>query len=104
MKPDDSNIDIWGYAVDSSLLIMANLDPAHTQAVQAYDIFELHDLRVEVICPPNERILCGAKDGDYFVLEGEMLKFPPGQGFSIYSLSTDITETWVGSGSNVLPS
>jgi len=58
-----------------------------TSDAKADDTFELYDLRVEVICPPNERILCGAKDGDYFTLEGEMLKLPPGQGISIYSLS-----------------
>lgn len=51
------------------------------------ETFQLYDLRVEVICPPGERILCGAKEGDYFTLEGEMLRLPPGQGFSIYSLS-----------------
>ncbi|KAJ7430582.1 hypothetical protein B0H11DRAFT_924529 [Mycena galericulata] len=50
------------------------------------DTFELYDLRVEVVCPPGQRILCGAKEGDYFTLEGEMLYLPPGQGFSIYSL------------------
>ena len=50
------------------------------------DSFELYDLRVEVICPPGERILCGAKEGDHFILEGEMLRLPEGQGFSIYSL------------------
>ena len=48
--------------------------------------FQLYDLRVEVVCPPGKRILCGAKPGDYFTLEGELLKLPPGQGFSIYSL------------------
>ena len=71
---------------------MASPDPAlaHAQVVKADDSFELYDLRVEIICPPNERILCGAKDGDYFTLEGEMLKLPPGQGISIYSLSTDM--------------
>ncbi|KAI0632466.1 hypothetical protein C8Q77DRAFT_1060401 [Trametes polyzona] len=50
------------------------------------DTFQLYDLRVEVICPPGERIMCGAKEGDYFMLEGEMLYLPPGQGISIYSL------------------
>lgn len=53
------------------------------------DTFDLYDLRVEVICPPGERIMCGAKEGDYFTLEGEMLHLPPGQGFSIYSLGMD---------------
>jgi len=38
------------------------------------------------MCPSGERILCGAKEGDHFTLEGEMLYLPPGQGFSIYSL------------------
>ena len=71
---------------------MATSDP------KADDTFELYDLRVEVICPPNERILCGAKDGDYFTLEGEMLKLPPGQGISIYSLGMDLrtsSQAWV---------
>jgi uncharacterized repeat protein (TIGR04076 family) len=52
----------------------------------AHDAFELWDLRVDVICPPGERVLCGARPGDFFELHGEMLKLPPGQGFSIYSL------------------
>lgn len=50
------------------------------------DTFTLYDLRVEVVCPPGSRIMCGAKEGDYFTLEGEMLYLPPGQGISIYSL------------------
>jgi uncharacterized repeat protein (TIGR04076 family) len=49
--------------------------------------FELYDLRVEVVSPPGEAIYCGARPGDYFELHGEMLKLPPGQGFSIYSLA-----------------
>ena len=32
--------------------------------------------------------MCGAKEGDHFTLEGEMLYLPPGQGISIYSLGT----------------
>lgn len=52
----------------------------------ATDNFELYDLHVEVICPPGERIYCGAKAGDHFFLRGEMLHLPEGQGFSIYSL------------------
>ena len=50
------------------------------------DSFELYDLRVEVVCPPGARIICGAKMGDYFELQGEMLHIPQGQGISIYSL------------------
>jgi uncharacterized repeat protein (TIGR04076 family) len=49
--------------------------------------FELYDLRIEVIGPPDQAIYCGARLGDYFELQGEMLKLPPGQGFSIYSLA-----------------
>ncbi|PIA95596.1 hypothetical protein CB0940_10842 [Cercospora beticola] len=51
------------------------------------DSFELFDLKVEVICPPDAKIYCGAKEGDHFYLRGEMLHLPEGQGFSIYSLS-----------------
>lgn len=54
----------------------------------ADDAFELYDLRVEVVCPPGERIMCGAKEGDYFTLEGEMMYLPAGQGISIYSLGS----------------
>jgi len=50
------------------------------------DSFELYDLKVEVVCPPGEKIICGAKAGDYFTLQGEMLYLPAGQGISIYSL------------------
>ena len=49
--------------------------------------FELYDLRVEVVSPADSPIYCGANPGDYFELQGEMLKLPPGQGFSIYSLA-----------------
>ena len=49
--------------------------------------FDLYDLRVEVVGPPDKQIYCGAKIGDYFDLHGEMLILPPGQGFSIYSLA-----------------
>lgn len=49
--------------------------------------FELYDLRVEVVGPADKAIYCGASLGDYFELHGEMLKLPPGQGFSIYSLA-----------------
>jgi len=51
------------------------------------DGFELYDLKVEVVAPPGARIYCGAKPGDYFELQGEMLHLPAGQGFSIYSLA-----------------
>jgi uncharacterized repeat protein (TIGR04076 family) len=51
------------------------------------DSFDLYDLRVEVIVPAGGAVYCGAKPGDHFELRGEMLHLPPGQGFSIYSLS-----------------
>lgn len=50
------------------------------------DSFQLYDLRVEVVCAPGERILCGAKEGDHFTVQGEMLYLPEGQGISFYSL------------------
>ena len=55
--------------------------------MNADDFFELFDLRVDVVVPPDGRVLCGAKAGDHFLLAGEMLHLPPGQGFSIYSLA-----------------
>lgn len=58
------------------------------------DTFQLYDLRIEVVCPPGERIMCGAKEGDYFTLEGEMLYLPPGQGISIYSLGERQQSGW----------
>lgn len=77
--------------------LMARPNPTHTHTARADDTFELYDLKVEVVCPPNERILCGAKDGDYFLLEGEMLKLPPSQGI-FYSLSTTaktLVKVWI---------
>ena len=54
------------------------------------DHFDLYDLRVEVVAPPNARLYCGAVPGDYFELRGEMLTLPPGQGMSIYSIASVI--------------
>jgi uncharacterized repeat protein (TIGR04076 family) len=51
------------------------------------DVFELFDLRVEAVVSPGARVYCGAREGDYFELKGEMLTLPPGQGISIYSLA-----------------
>lgn len=67
---------------------MSDADSNDTRKVEERSpCFELYDLRVEVIAPPGARVLCGAKPGDWFELRGEMLYLPPGQGFSIYSLS-----------------
>lgn len=51
------------------------------------DEFELYDLRVEVVVPDGRKIQCNAKAGDWFEVRGELLHFPPGQGFSMYSLA-----------------
>jgi uncharacterized repeat protein (TIGR04076 family) len=51
------------------------------------DSFEVFDLRVEVVGPADQKIYCGAHLGDHFEVRGEMLHFPPGQGFSMYSLA-----------------
>ena len=54
------------------------------------DSFELYDLHVQVVVPPeraHERILCDAQVGDSFEVRGELLHFPPGQAFSMYSLA-----------------
>lgn len=51
------------------------------------DAFELYDLKVEVVAPPGAKLYCSSKVGDSFELHGEVLHFPDGQGFSIYSLA-----------------
>ena len=71
-----------------SLVLLQSM--ASSRSSPPADTFQLYDLRVEVICPPGERILCGAKEGDHFILEGEMLHLPPDQGFSIYSLGKPV--------------
>ncbi len=49
--------------------------------------FELFDLRVEVTAPAGARLWCGSKAGDFFEVQGEMLRFQPGMDFSLYSLA-----------------
>lgn len=51
------------------------------------DVFELFDLRVEVVAPAGAKLWCGSKIGDYFDVHGEMLQFQPGMMFSLYSLA-----------------
>jgi uncharacterized repeat protein (TIGR04076 family) len=53
----------------------------------ADDRFELFDLRVEVVAPEGVPIQCNARVGDWFEVRGELLHFPPGQPFSMYSLA-----------------
>ena len=59
--------------------------PAVPEAVD--DRFELVDLRVEVVAPEGVPIQCNARVGDWFEVRGELLHFPPGQPFSMYSLA-----------------
>lgn len=51
------------------------------------DEFELYDLRVEVVVHDDRKIQCNAQVGDYFEVRGELLHFPDGQAFSMYSLA-----------------
>jgi uncharacterized repeat protein (TIGR04076 family) len=61
--------------------------PSGGQSPADAGTYELHDLRVEVVGTEGGPIWCGAKLGDWFELQGEMMFLPPGQGFSIYSLA-----------------
>ena len=57
-----------------------------TDATLGPDEFLLYDLRVEVVA--NDRpMVCGHRAGDAFLVEGEMLRFPDGQGFPLYALA-----------------
>ncbi|MGF1627458.1 MAG: TIGR04076 family protein [Alphaproteobacteria bacterium] len=50
------------------------------------DSFELYDLKVEIVA--GDRPTMGDyKPGDHFILSGEMMTLPRGQGFSIYALA-----------------
>ena len=64
---------------------MTTLTPPATPGID--DTFELYDLRVEVVAPDGARLYCGARIGDHFVVEGELLRMPANQGFSLYSLA-----------------
>lgn len=50
------------------------------------DAFELFDLRVEVIATERPMV-CSHHAGDWFTVEGENLRFPDGQAFSLYALA-----------------
>ena len=52
----------------------------------APDEFALYDLRVEIIAT-DRPMVCSHRAGDAFVVEGEMLRFPAGQGVSLYALA-----------------
>ena len=50
------------------------------------DAFELFDLRVEVVATERPMV-CSHHAGDWFAVEGENLRFPDGQAFSMYALA-----------------
>jgi uncharacterized repeat protein (TIGR04076 family) len=50
------------------------------------DAFQLYDLRVEVVATERPMV-CGHRAGDAFTVEGENLRFPDGQAFSLYALA-----------------
>ncbi len=50
------------------------------------DTFTLYDLRVEVEAT-DRAMVCNHPPGDYFLLSGENLSFPPGQTFPLYPLA-----------------
>jgi uncharacterized repeat protein (TIGR04076 family) len=50
------------------------------------DEFRLYDLKVEWVAG-DKPCYCKAKHGDHFTLEGEIMRLPPGQGWSIYTLA-----------------
>lgn len=51
------------------------------------DSFTLYDLKVEWEAGSPPACYCEARPGDHFMLEGEQLRFPPGQSWSIYTLA-----------------
>ncbi len=54
--------------------------------MSADDVFELYDLRVEVVAGEGDMV-CNHRVGDYFELSGENLSLPAGQTFPIYPLA-----------------
>ena len=50
------------------------------------DAFQLYDLRVEVVAT-DRPMVCSHHAGDWFAVEGENLRFPEGQAFSLYALA-----------------
>lgn len=49
------------------------------------DTFTLYDLKVEVVAT-GRPMVCGHREGDSFLVEGENLVFPEGGSFSMYAL------------------
>ena len=50
------------------------------------DRFTLYDLKVEVVAT-EKPMVCGHREGDYFLVQGEDLVFPQTHSFSMYALS-----------------
>lgn len=50
------------------------------------DTFELYDLLVETVAG-DRPMVCAHREGVAFVVEGELLRFPPGQAFPMYPLA-----------------
>ena len=50
------------------------------------DKFTLYNLKVEVI-KTDKPMVCGHKEGDYFLVIGEDIVFPENNSFSMYALS-----------------
>ncbi len=50
------------------------------------DTFRLYDLKVEVV-GSDKPMVCNHRPGDYFLVEGENLKFKTNQSFPMYSLA-----------------
>lgn len=50
------------------------------------DKFTLYNLKVEVVAS-EKPMVCGHKEGDYFLVVGEDLIFPEKNAFSMYALS-----------------
>jgi uncharacterized repeat protein (TIGR04076 family) len=50
------------------------------------DAFQLYDLRVEVVAT-GRPMVCSHREGDWFAVEGENLRFPDRQAFSLYALA-----------------
>jgi uncharacterized repeat protein (TIGR04076 family) len=63
-------------------------EPSRDEASGIDDVFELYDLRVEVVdCQPGKQMVCNHPPGSYFEVSGEDLRLPVGQTFPIYPLA-----------------
>jgi hypothetical protein len=88
-RPSSNTIDFYNLRITySGFRPIRSIKPQDKVALEmaSDDSFQLYDLCVEVVCPQGSKILCGAKEGDHFTLQGEMLYLPANQGISIYSL------------------